>query len=135
MRILLKRPTDSTSVKQAPPISRVRARVRLFPLGLTESPYAARQSCTARIVKMHVSRNWNAPSSGRLGTRMCTKGGSGNIETADTTIPLKTLNANEQESPFFVIADGMMSREKKLRERKSYHLERCRYSALPATFR
>lgn len=57
---------------------------------------------------------------------MLREGGSGNTETTDT-IKRKMLNTNEQKSSFFVIADGMMSREKKLRERKSYHLERCRY--------
>jgi hypothetical protein len=64
VKILLKRPTDSTSVKQAPPISRARSFVSTWLDGISlRSTTIPRM---ARIVKMHVSRNWNSPS-GRQG--------------------------------------------------------------------
>lgn len=58
------------NVPRIPPLSNrlllfrvhVHTHVRLFLLTLTESPYVARQSCTTRVVKVHVSRNWNFPS-------------------------------------------------------------------------
>lgn len=83
------------NVPRIPPLSNrlllfrvhVRTHVRLFLLRLTESPYVARQSCTTRVVKVHVSRNWNFPS-GREEVYNVKERKRSNIETTDTMILL-----------------------------------------------